>query len=79
MVTQCLTLKTLYTAFVRLHLEYAVPVWNPHQKKDVLALESVRRLATKICTNTWHEVTYEDRLEQLSVTTLESRRYLNLC
>ena len=27
------TLKTLYTTFVRPHLEYAVPVWNPHLKR----------------------------------------------
>ena len=62
-----------------LHLEYAVPVWNPYLKKDVLALESVQRLATKICTKAWHGATYEDRLEQLNLTTLESkRRSLNL-
>ena len=74
------TLKTLYIAFVRLHLEYAIPVWNPHLKKDILALESVQRLATKICTKAGHGITYEDRLEQLNFTTLESRRRsLNLC
>ena len=55
------TLKTLYTTFVRPRLEYAVPVWDPHLK-DILALESVQRLATKICTKAWHGVPYEDRL-----------------
>jgi hypothetical protein len=74
------TLKTLYTTFVRPHLEYAVPVWNPHLKKDILALESVQRLASKMCTKAWHGVSYEDRLDQLHLTTLESRRrFLNLC
>ena len=66
--------------FVRPHLEYAVPVWNPHLKRDILALESVQRLASKICTKSWHGVSYEDRLDQLHLTTLESRRsFLNLC
>ncbi len=52
----------------------------PHLKKDILALESVQHLATKICTKAWHGVPYEDRLNQLSLITLESRRrFLNLC
>jgi hypothetical protein len=74
------TLKTLYTTFVRPHLEYAVPVWKPHLKKDILALESVQRLASKMCTKAWHGVSYEDRLDQLHLITLERRmRFLNLC
>ena len=42
------TLRTLYTALIRPHL--AVPVWDPHLCKDIDALESVQRFATKICT-----------------------------
>ena len=61
-------------------LEYAVPVWDPHLKKDVMALKSVQRLATKICTKTWNTATYEDRLSALKLSTLKSRRrYLKLC
>ena len=42
------SLKTMYIAYVQPHLEYAVPVWDPHLKKDVMALESVQRFATKM-------------------------------
>lgn len=59
---------------VRPLLEYAVSIWDPYLKKDILALESVQRLATKICTKARNGVPYEDCLNQLSLTTLESRR-----
>ena len=34
------------TSLIRPHLEYAVPVWNPHLSKDIDSLESVQRFAT---------------------------------
>lgn len=41
------TLKCLYVAFnVRPHLEYAVPVWDPHSE----LLEKVQKFALKVCT-----------------------------
>ena len=78
------TLKTLYIAYVRpLHV-YAIPVWDPHHKKDLSALESVQKLAAKICTKTWDTAaaSYGDWLYSLNynLRTLESRRkYLKLC
>ncbi len=65
--------KRLYTTYVRPHLEFAVPAWNPHLKGDIAKLESVQRRATKIA----HEMkgkSYNERLSLLNLTTLEERR-----
>ena len=58
---------------VRPHLEYAVPVWDPHLYKDIDMLESVQKFATKICTKSWNALHYQDHFEKLHLDTLRMR------
>ena len=71
------TLKILYVALIRPLLEYGVPVWDPHLRKDINLLESVQRFATKLCTKSWSA---HERLHLLNLDSLSKRRaFLKLC
>ena len=59
---------------------YATPVWDPHLSKDMEAIESVQRFATRMCTKQWRNVNYQDRLKLMNLKTLHARRqHLKLC
>ncbi len=65
--------KKIYKGIVRPHLEYAVPVWAPHYKKDIRTIEGVQRRATKLI-NGFKDKCYSDRLRELRMPTLVYRR-----
>ena len=69
------TLKQLYLTYVRPHLEYAAPVWDPHQQGLINALESVQKFALKLCTKNWN-ASYDETLSNCNLPTSAHRRRL---
>ena len=66
-------MKKIITTMVRPKLEYAAVVWSPHHKKDIRKLERIQRIATKMVPDL-RDLTYEDRLMEIELPTLQSRR-----
>ena len=63
----------LYKAIVRPHLEYCIQAWMPYHMKDIDKLERIQRRATKMIPEL-RDLSYESRLLQCGLTTLETRR-----
>ena len=67
------SLIPLYEAIVRPHLEYCIQAWIPHLRKDVDMLEKIQRRETKLIPEL-RDLTYEERLKECGLTTLETQR-----
>ena len=63
----------LYTALVRPHVEFANVVWHTYLKKDIDAIESLQRRATRLVPGI-KDLPYSDRLAELKLPSLSYRR-----
>ena len=73
-------LRALYVAFIQFHLEYGVPVWDPHSHKYADVLEAVQCLL-QIYTSvkSWNTLHYQEHLDQLHLDTLQERSRPKQC
>ena len=74
--TDSTTLRHLYITYVRPHLEYASPLWDPHCKYLIDMLESVQRFACRIILKQW-ELHYDMMLTELDLPSLTLRRRIS--
>lgn len=65
--------RKFIVSMIRPRLEYAATVWSPSKKKDIKKLERIQRAATKLAPSLINK-SYEERLLELNLTTLEQRR-----
>ena len=63
----------LYKSLVRPRLEYCIQAWSPYLRKDIDMIERVQRRATRLIEG-FSDMSYEDRLEQTGLISLEKRR-----
>ena len=70
------TLNQLYVSFVRPHLEYAAPVWDPHLQKDIDKLEKVQKFALRMCTKNWM-AGYDNLLTCCNIPLSENKAFIS--
>ena len=67
------SMKTLFTALVRPHLEFGNAAWSPRFQKDKDVIEGVLRRATRVVPGL-KELSYEERLEKMGLPSMSFRR-----
>ena len=67
------TFVLLYKQYVRCHLEYASPVWNPWNISDINKLEGIQSKAIKMV-NGLENLSYPEKLKALDLEPLTERR-----
>ena len=65
--------KIIYPTYIRPHLEFGSVVWNSMTNADKKKIEGIQKRGTKMVIEL-DSMVYEERLEALGLTTLESRR-----
>ena len=63
----------LYKVYVRPHLEFASPAWNPWLQKDIDTLEKVQKRAVNMCSGLTGQ-SYDQKLRELGLDSLYLRR-----
>ena len=63
----------LCSALARLHLEYCIQMWSPQYRRDTDLFEHIQKRATEMIQGMEH-LSYEDRLRELGLFSLEKRR-----
>lgn len=66
-------LPKIFSTYVRPHLEFAATSWSPWQRGDIDQLEQVQRSMVAAVSGLKGS-TYEEKLEELSLQSLEHRR-----
>lgn len=64
----------MYKSLVRPHLDYCGVVWRPYLQKDIKRVENIQRRTTKLIKECVGK-SYEERLKEVKLTTLETRRH----
>ena len=67
------SMRLLFTALVRPHLEYGNSVWRPHLERDKKLIEGVLRRATRVIPG-MKDMSYEQRLEKMRLPSMAYRR-----
>ena len=71
------TMLKLYLSCITPELEYAAIVWSPHQKGQIDTLESVQKLALRVCFRNW-STNYCTLLSTNNIPSLSKRLFLRL-